>query len=202
MRFALLLFICLVAGGGAYALYHFSAEQKHYRLMERSLQSFGDATATRQSYSIRRNLETLIGDRAKIHLEMRRTMLVQQSVNPLFTEDDDKQGFINFTLSLLPSFSDFGFRPELDRFIWHKENSTADVNFSGQAWADAVGDYGGTPIDMRDTLQTECSGSVHFSADEAVFDSVHCQMQLLSLPKPGQQSKLRGNPEMMHQLLR
>lgn len=202
MRFAFILLICLIIGGGVYTLRYFSAEQLHERAAERSLQSFSDAVATRQPSAMERSLRSLLGDSVKIHLEMRRTMLVQQNMNPLLTEDDDKESFIRFVLSPLPAFSDYGFRPQLDRFIWHKNTSTAEVIFSGQAWADAVADYGGAPIDMRDTLETTCEATVHFSAKDAILDSINCQMQSLSLPKPGQQSKLRGNPEMMHQLLR
>lgn len=158
-----------------------------------ALENFNTSMASKDRKKISANLDELLTDNAKIHLEISFLTLTAQG-RPI-TQDFEKQNFISFVDNTLYSLSDYDYVGELADFTASNDHKTADFSSTATNWADGISLYGGVGVNLRYSGNTNCKGILNFSENLSAapkINSLNCTINLRSVPKSGEESKLQN----------
>lgn len=191
---ATLLFI-----GGAY--YFFSPTLVMQRKTEAALTEFSSAIATKDRAQIGAALQKFLSGDAQVHLEIKFFSITQMDGGTPMVQDFDKPAFIGFIDNVIYPLKDYGYEAELQNFVLAPDRARAVVTFTSREWADSTSYAAGTPITLRFSSSTACDGQVSFVGDAPALSQAACKIDMRSVPKAGQEDKLRS-PEALRQLLR
>lgn len=176
----------LLAGG--MAAYYFSEGQSRSREMRAGLRKISDVVATKDRAKIGAALNEFLTDDAQIHLSVQFFAIGNQP--PVMDQQFDKAQFITFIDNLLYSSTDYGNNTQLATL----DVKSSEITFVSNDWADGANMLGGTSIDMRYTLSSECTGTAYFAL-KAQLQKADCKVSFHQIPKPGQEGKIlqKGN---------
>ncbi len=194
---AVITMLALAAGG----YYYFAYPPTLYkRIAQHALDDFGRAIATKDRAKISDGLKKLLADPIHIRLEVRYFSILQQGAKPM-VEEFDKAGFAAFIDNILYSLQDYAYSAEVQEFKLSDDKKSADLTFSQTAWGDGISYYAGTGANVRFYTDTLCAGKVFFEGKKATLGDVVCKTELATLPKEGEENKLR-NPEAIREIMR
>lgn len=181
--------LLLIAGGVYYFAYYPPTLMK--RATRDALDQFAAAVATKDRAKIGESLQALLTDDAKVKLEVRFFTIGVQV--PPMVQEFDKPGFIHFIDTVLYPMTDYFYEPKLESFESSADRQSAAVQWSSNQWADGNAYFGGAAVEMRfSSVDASCRGEAAFSEMKPRLRLADCGLTLMRVPKPGQESKLRG----------
>lgn len=159
------------------------------------------AVASKDRAVVGETLKKYMTDDAQIHLEVRMFSITQPEGGKPEAQDFDRTVFLNFIDNILYSLTDYNYEPMLQQFDLSTDHKSAAVTFNSKEWADGKSYFAGTPVNMRFSSDTQCTGHVIFENKKPLLDKADCAMQLRAIPKPEDMYKLQTNPAALIQLL-
>ncbi len=196
---ALALLFLALAGGGYY--FYIYPPEVLKRQTQKSLDEFAQVIATKDRAKISDYLKNLLTEQSKIKLEVTFYAMMQKN-SPVISQDFEKSSFISFIDNTLYSLNDYYFNASLEEFNLNIDRKSADITFSATAWGDGISYFGGTSVNSRTSADSHCQAHVVFNNKQTTLDMLDCKVELVSVPKSGEEDKLRNNPEALKELMR
>lgn len=175
--------LAVIALIGGMVWYYFSDSEVKKREIRASLAGLSQAVASKDRKQVSATLAKLLTDDAKVHLTIE--FLSIGNLRPAMDEDFDKVKFIAFIDNLLYSLTDYRYTPTLKKL----DAKSGKAAFSSVGWADGSGITAGISLDMRYSSETSCEAAVIFEDKTAKLKTADCILQLIQIPRPGQEGK-------------
>lgn len=195
-----LLALALIGGGVFYRYFYPPVVLRH--ATQEAFEDMEKVVATKDRALIATQIGQFLSPGATISLEVRFFSIVQSNEVPGKSQFFSRSEFIHFVDTLLYSLSDYSAEFEIKRFDLVPDATSAEVEFRSKHWADGHNHYGGIAVATRFSIETECAGKLLFSGRSAYLHHTKCQVDLRSVPKPGEASKIQSNPEALKSLIR
>ncbi len=200
MRIVILIVLLLASVGGYEMYMHFYPPAVMRHLTQQSLDVFSNAMSSKDRAKVAAALRDLLTDDAHVRLEIH-FFTMNKNGGPGEAEEFSKPDFLNFIDNTLYSLDDYSFHSQLQDFTPGLRRTSAALSFLGTGEADGLSYYAGAAVAMRFSIEAVCEGNAVFENNHARLNNVNCKLLLHSLPKAGEEKKVKS-PEALKELLR
>jgi hypothetical protein len=197
---AALAFVVLLAAVGIYMAFFYPPITLK-RTAEAVLMQFAEDVASQDRARITQSLQALLAENAKVHLEVSFMTLLRQNPAPAMVQDYSKAEFIALVDHTLTPLTEYVYQPRLEGFTLADDEKTAEITFTSKQYADGSSLYGTSTVAMRHSADMQCTATVSFEKNIPRLIVASCNLQLRSVPKPGEAQKIQNNPGALQQLL-
>jgi hypothetical protein len=170
------------------------------RATQKTFDDISKIVATKDRTKISDALKSFITDDAHIKLEVTFFSVFQQN-NPVAVQEFEKQSFISFIDNILYSMQDYAFSAQINEFNLSPDHKSATIILHSEPWADGTSYYSSNSMNVRFSADTTCTAKIVFEGKQVLLDNLTCKLRLATLPKSGQEDKLR-DPEILKGLMR